>query len=163
MMWNWALSALASGAGVVLYDGSVSFPDRDSLLRVVGRERVTVFGATPSYLQYLADAGVTSGPEHLARVREILSTGSVLPAHLHRWAKRSLRDVPLQSISGGTDILGCFAMGSPWTDVYEGESSCIGLGLDVRTWPSAEGAEGLVCVAPFPSRGTRAWTHGDGE
>ncbi len=185
MMWNWTVSALAAGACVVLYDGSVSHPERDSLLRVAGRERVTVFGTSPAYLQYLLDAGVGSGPEHLASARELLCTGSVLRPHLHRWAKRALRDVPLQSISGGTDILGCFVMGSPWSDVHEGESACAGLGLDVRAWSGAgaarEGTGELVCMQPFPSRpvgfladpgGDRlraayfaqhpgAWTHGD--
>jgi acetoacetyl-CoA synthetase len=109
----------------------------------------------------------------------------VLPSHLHRWAKESFADAPVESISGGTDILGCFVLGSPWTPTFEGESSSIGLGLDVRAWvdgrPSKQGAGELVCVAPFPSRpvafvadadGKRrydtyfaqhpgAWTHGD--
>jgi acetoacetyl-CoA synthetase len=185
MMWNWTVSAIATGAALVLYDGSVSYPERDSLLRIAGRERVTVFGTSPAYLQYLLDAGVTAAGALLGDVREMLSTGSVLRAPLHRWAKQNLPDVPLQSISGGTDIIGCFVMGNPWTDVYEGESSCIGLGFDVRAWSAggaaSEGRGELVCVAPFPSRpvgfladpeGTRihaayyaqhegAWTHGD--
>jgi acetoacetyl-CoA synthetase len=185
MMWNWTLSALAAGARVVTYDGSVSYPSRDSLLEVVEREGVTVLGISPAYLQYLVDAGVTSAPERLRGLRSILSTGSVLSARLHRWAKSSVVDVPLESISGGTDILGCFVMGSPWTDTYEGESSCIGLGLDVRAWSEAgggsEGTGELVCARPFPSRpvgffgdpgGARlhaayyaqhegVWTHGD--
>jgi acetoacetyl-CoA synthetase len=185
MMWNWAVSALASGATVVLYDGSVSYPEPDALLRIVSREQVTVFGASPAYLQFLADSGVRNSPKLLASVREMYSTGSVLSGHLHKWAKEHLADVPLESISGGTDILGCFVMGSPWTDTYEGESSCLGLGLDVRIW-SADGAvrEGsgeLVCARPFPScpvgfvgdpDGARmrdayfrqhegVWTHGD--
>ena len=185
MMWNWTVSALATGASVLLYDGSVSYPDRDSLLRTVGREQVTVLGTSPAYLQYLLDAGVTSGPDLLRTLREMHSTGSVLYPRHHRWAKDHLADVPLQSISGGTDILGCFVMGSPWTPTYEGESSCIGLGLDVRAWGSADPARAgigeLVCGRPFPSRpvgflldpqGTRlhdayfaqheaVWTHGD--
>jgi acetoacetyl-CoA synthetase len=159
MMWNWTVSALATGATVVLYDGSVSHPERDSLLRIVEREQVTVFGTSPAYLQYLIDAGVTRTPGAFARLREVLSTGSVLGRHLHRWAKQNLADVPLQSISGGTDILGCFVMGSPWTATYEGESSCVGLGLDVRAMPVSDGGvprrEGkgeLVCLRPFPSR-----------
>jgi acetoacetyl-CoA synthetase len=185
MMWNWTLSALAAGARLVLYDGSVSYPERDSFLQVAQRERVTVLGTSPAYLQYLVDAGVTNTPPRLGSVREILSTGSVLRGSLHRWAKENLADVPVQSISGGTDILGCFVMGSPWTGTYEGESSCIGLGLDVRAWgadgPARQGSGELVCVRPFPSRpvgflgdptGARlhatyfgqhegAWTHGD--
>ncbi len=189
MMWNWTVSALAAGAAIVLYDGSVSHPERDSLLQMAEREQVTVLGTSPAYLQYLLDAGVTRAPGALADVREMYSTGSVLARHLHRWAKQSLADVPLQSISGGTDILGCFVMGSPWTPTYEGESSCVGLGLDVAVWSAASDAKGperegngeLVCARPFPSRpvgfladskGERfhdayfaqhegVWTHGD--
>jgi acetoacetyl-CoA synthetase len=185
MMWNWAISALASGTTVVLYDGSVSYPERDSLLQVAEEESVTVFGASPAYLQYLVDAGVSYQGGRLGSLREMLSTGSVLSPHLHRWAKEHLADVPLQSISGGTDILGCFVLGSPWTPTYAGESSCIGLGMDVRAWseegmtPTGRGE--LVCATPFPSRpvgffgdaeGKRfhdayfsqhpgVWTHGD--
>ncbi|MGD0677340.1 MAG: acetoacetate--CoA ligase [Polyangiaceae bacterium] len=156
MMWNWQLSALATGAAIVLYDGSVSHPDPDSLLQIVARERVTVFGTSPAYLQYARDAGLHQARHLLAGVREIHSTGSVLFGPLHRWAREHFADAPIQSISGGTDILGCFVMGSPWTPTYEGESSCIGLGLDVRAWtPQGAGMEGpgeLVCARPFPSR-----------
>ncbi|MCL2450613.1 MAG: AMP-binding protein, partial [Polyangiaceae bacterium] len=185
MMWNWTVSALAAGARVVLYDGSVSHPAPDSLIRIVEREGVTVFGTSPAYLQYLVDAGVTGARERLRRVRTVLSTGSVLSGHLHRWAKESLADAPVESISGGTDILGCFVLGSPWTDTFEGESSTMGLGLDVRAWGDAgasrRGTGELVCMQPFPSRpvgflhdpdGARlratyyaqhpgVWTHGD--
>jgi acetoacetyl-CoA synthetase len=185
MMWNWLVSALATGARVVLYDGSVSYPERDSFLQMVAREGVTVVGLSPAYLRYLVDAGVTGTQERLRGVRTILSTGSVLLPALHRWATEHLADAPVESISGGTDILGCFVMGSPWSDTYEGESSCAGLALDVRAWreggPGREGSGELVCVQPFPSRpvgflhdpdGTRlrqtyyeqhsgAWTHGD--
>jgi len=170
MMWNWTVSALAAGAAVVLYDGSVSHPDRDALLGVVEREGVTVFGASPAYFQYLRDAGVTRSPGALRSLREMHSTGSVLGRDLHRWVKTNLADVPLQSISGGTDILGCFVMGSPWTPTYEGESSCVGLGMDVGVWREGddpagrgggtapagdvihEGSGELVCGNPFPSR-----------
>jgi len=185
MMWNWMVSALATGATLVLFDGSVSYPERDSLLEVAGRERVTVLGTSPAYLRYLIDAGARCPPDLRASLREVLSTGSVLSNQLHRWAKEQFVDVPLHSISGGTDIVGCFVMGSPWTPTYEGESGCIGLGLDVRayrsTGPAREGRGELVCMKPFPSRpvgllgdenGARfheayfarnegMWTHGD--
>ena len=185
MMWNWMVSALATGATLVVYDGSVSYPERDSLLQVVARERVSVFGTSPAYLRYLFDAGIEGTPALRASLREILSTGSVLPGHLHRWAKDHLADVPMQSISGGTDIVGCFVLGSPWTPTHEGESSCLGLGMDVRVWAenglAEEGRGELVCARPFPSRplgligdpqGKRfhdayfvqhdgVWTHGD--
>jgi acetoacetyl-CoA synthetase len=185
MMWNWVVSAFATGARVVLYDGSVSYPERDSYLQMATREGVTVLGLSPAYLRYLVDVGVKGTRDRLRGVRTILSTGSVLLPALHRWAREHLADAPIESISGGTDILGCFVMGSPWSDTYGGESSCAGLALDVRAWcehgPSLEGSGELVCMQPFPSRpvgflhdpdGTRlhqtyyeqhagAWTHGD--
>jgi acetoacetyl-CoA synthetase len=185
MMWNWTVSALAAGTALVLYDGSVSHPTRDALLRVAAEEEATLLGMSPAYLQYLVEAGVSNQRGLLTSVREMFSTGSVLPSHLHRWAREHLADVPLQSISGGTDILGCFVLGSPWTATYEGESSCIGLGLDVRAWsdhgPTRRGRGELICARPFPSRpitffadpeGVRfhetyfsqhdgVWTHGD--
>jgi acetoacetyl-CoA synthetase len=156
MMWNWMFSSLATGASVVVYDGSVSYPERDSLLRVVAEEEVTVFGTSPAYLQYLSDAGVSRPPGAFPALREMHSTGSVLYPHVHRWAKDNLADVPLQSISGGTDIVGCFVMGQPWGEVHAGESTCVGLGLDVRAAGHAGTAKvgrgELVCAAPFPSR-----------
>jgi acetoacetyl-CoA synthetase len=185
MMWNWTISALASGTTVVLYDGSVSYPERDALLQIADEESVTVFGVSPAYLQYLVDAGVSHQRGRLGSLREMLSTGSVLSAHLHRWAKEHLADVPLQSISGGTDILGCFVLGSPWMPTCAGESSSLGLGMDVRAWSEEgmirQGRGELVCAKPFPSRpvgffgdpeGKRfhdayfsqhpgVWTHGD--
>jgi acetoacetyl-CoA synthetase len=170
---------------VVVYDGPVSYPERDALLRAVARERVTVFGTSPAYMQYLADSRVRPQPGSLAAVREMYSTGSPLCAHLHRWAKAHLADVPLQSISGGTDIVGCFVLGSPWTPVHAGESACVGIAFDVRAQTARgrlrEGRGELVCASPFPSRpvgffgdatGERfhaayfernegVWTHGD--
>ena len=167
MMWNWTISALAAGATVVLYDGSVSYPERDALLRIAEEERVTVLGASPAYLQYLVDAGVAHQRRRLTSLREMLSTGSVLSPHLHRWAKEHLADVPLQSISGGTDILGCFVLGSPWTPTYEAESSCIGLGMDVRAWAEdgmiGSGRGELVCAKPFPSRPVAFFGDPEGE
>lgn len=167
MMWNWTVSALAAGACVVAYDGSVSYPGRDALIDVASREGVTVLGVSPAYLQYLVDAGVPDARERLSRLRAVLSTGSVLFPRLHRWAKEHLADVPLESISGGTDIIGCFLMGNPWRDTYEGESSGPGLGLDVRAWDDAGGArrEGtgeLVCANPFPSRPVAFYGDADG-
>jgi acetoacetyl-CoA synthase len=151
MMWNWTVSALAAGATLVLYDGSVSHPQADSLLRVAESEGVSVFGTSPAYLQYLRDAGI----ETRGRFRQVLSTGSVLAEPLHRWANERFA-APVQSISGGTDILGCFVLGSPWSDVVAGESSCISLGLDVRAFrgdAAHKGGDGeLVCIKPFPSR-----------
>ncbi|HEU4404667.1 MAG TPA: acetoacetate--CoA ligase [Polyangiaceae bacterium] len=166
MMYNWLVSALATGATVVLYDGSVTFPEADSLFSLVARERVTVFGTSAAYLGYCRDEGLEPGAAHdLSALRLVCSTGSVLADPLYDWAAEKVARVPLHSISGGTDIVGCFVMGSPGRPVYRGESPSIGLGLDVRA-ARREGsrlllercpAEGsvrgeLVCAAPFPSR-----------
>jgi acetoacetyl-CoA synthetase len=185
MMWNWLVSALGTGTRLVLYAGSVTYLRRDALLRAVAQEGVTVFGTSPAYLQFLVDNDVEPAPGALRALRELESTGSVLYPHLHRWAKEHLADVPLQSISGGTDLLGCFVQGNPWSEVRAGESAGLGLGMDVRVATSAgiqrAGRGELVCCAPFPSRpvglfgdatGERfhrayfsqhdgVWTHGD--
>jgi len=187
MMWNWLLSALASGTEIVLYDGSVSYPEPDSLLKALAREEVTVFGTSAAYLQYCKDAGLA--PRETApmpRLRAIQSTGSILWDSQYDWILENLKaDVAIQSISGGTDIIGCFVLGNPVLPVYRGESQCVSLGLDVQAMtpsgPTRTGTGELVCLNPFPSRpiglfgdpgGTRfheayfaqnpgMWTHGD--
>jgi len=183
MMWNWQLSALASGATVVLRDGSVSFPDDDALWRLCAEERVTVFGTSPTYLQYCRDAGIVPRQRNLdlSSLREVWSTGSILSPAVHAWATSAVGDLPVQSLSGGTDILGCFFLGAPTRPVWSGELSSVSLGLDVRVAePGPDGIGELVCASPFPSRplglvgddGGRffdayfsqrpgMWTHGD--
>lgn len=155
MMWNWQLSALASGTEIVLYDGSVSYPEPDTLWRVVERERVTVLGTSPAYLQYCRDAGIVPR-EHfdLSRLRALQSTGSILRDDLFVWVRDQVGPIPVQSISGGTDIIGCFLLGNPNLPVWPGELQCKSLGLDVRALrdPSLPGPAGeLVCARPFPS------------
>jgi acetoacetyl-CoA synthetase len=177
MMWNWQLSALACGAEIVLYDGSVSFPDEDSLWRVVDGERVTVFGTSPAYMQYCRDAGIVPRERFaLSSLRAMQTTGSVCKDALFEWVRDDVKPIPLWSISGGTDIIGCFFMGAPTLPVHAGELSCATLGFDVRALHDE-----LICVRPFPSRplglhndpdGKRfhdayfsqnegVWTHGD--
>ena len=186
MMWNWQLSALASGVEIVLYDGSVSFPDPLSLLAWVDRLGVSVFGTSPAYVQFLRDAGAAPGTRFaLARLRAIQSTGSILHDAQYDWIRDNLKHVPVQSISGGSDIIGCFVLGHPLQPVYRGESQSLSLALDVRafneTGCATIGRGELVCLNPFPSRpvglfgdptGERfhqayfaqhegLWTHGD--
>lgn len=172
MMWNWQLSALASGVHVVLYDGSVSFPEENALWHLVERERVTVFGTSPSYLQFTRDAGLRPAACDLSALRSILSTGSVLPPAVHRWVYEHVKDVPLQSISGGTDILGCFLLGNPNLPVHEGELQSVSLGLDVRALGGNHASAisedcvefgELVCVNPFPSRPLGLFGDADGS
>lgn len=183
MMWNWQLSALASGVEIVTYDGPVSSVDR--LWQLVAEERVTVFGTSPAYLRMCQDAGLEPAWQHeLGALRAILSTGAVLHDSQFEWVRRHVGALPLQSISGGTDILGCFVLGHPHLPVFAGQAQCRSLGLDVQAWREGAPAEGigeLVCTNPFPSRplgfhddpgGERfhaayfsqnpgVWTHGD--
>ena len=184
MMWNWQLSALASGAEIVLYDGSIA--DAKTLWRIVAEEGVTVFGTSPSYLKLCENAAFEPADEFdLSDLRAILSTGSILYEGQFKWVRDHVKDVPLQSISGGTDIIGCFVLGNPNLPVYLGQSQCKSLGYDVRALPPCGGEPDcggeLVCANPFPSRplgfvgdadGSRFhaayfaqaegfWTHGD--
>lgn len=167
MMWNWQLSALACGTPILIYDGSVTFPEEDSLWRVVEAEKVTVLGTSPAFLQYCADAGITPRERvDLSRLRAIQSTGSVLVDSRFVWVKEHVKDIPVQSVSGGTDMIGCFLLGNPNLPVYPGEMQCVGLGLDVQAMrPDGVMVSGrdavasgqpmtgeLVCATPFPSR-----------
>jgi acetoacetyl-CoA synthetase len=165
MMWNWMLSALGSGVEIVLLDGSPTFPEADSLWRIVEEERITVLGTSAAYLQYCRDADLHPGRRDLDSLRAILSTGSVLDDALYPWVKERVKDLSLQSISGGTDILGCFVLGNPNLPVYAGESQCLSLGMDVRMLGAEPANPGtgsspesplpigeLVCANPFPSR-----------
>jgi acetoacetyl-CoA synthetase len=165
----------------------VSFPEPDSLLKVMAREEVTVFGTSAAYLQYCKDAGlVPRETAPMPRLRAIQSTGSILWDSQFDWILENFKEtVSIQSISGGTDIIGCFVLGNPNLPVYRGESQCVSLGCDVRVM-TPEGAirtgtGELVCLNPIPSRpiglfgdadGTRfhdayfsqypgVWTHGD--
>lgn len=154
MMWNWQLSALMSGVEIVTYDGPIS--SVDTLWRIVAEERVTVFGTSPAYLKMCKDAGLAPEREFdLGALRAILSTGAPLvDAHFH-WVHDHVKPLQLQSISGGTDILGCFVLGNPNLPVYVGEAQCKSLALDVQAWNQIEHSSKigqLVCTNPFPSR-----------
>lgn len=185
MMWNWQLSALACGARIVLHDGPLA--EAATLWRIVADEGVTVFGTSPPYLQLCEDSGYSPRRDAPApRLRSVLSTGSVLRDWQYDWVAEEVGPVRLQSISGGTDIIGCFALGHPELPVRRGMLQCRSLGLDVRalateTTPADSEIGELVCRNPFPSRplgllgdadGSRfhdayfaanegVWTHGD--
>lgn len=154
MMWNWQLSALACGAQIVTYDGPISTVDR--LWRVVHEERVTVFGTSPPYLRLSQEAGLVPRERFdFAALRAMASTGSVLHDWQYDWVDENVKHVPLWSISGGTDIIGCFVLGSPLLPVHAGESPCRSLGMDVQVWDRGAPTEHngqLVCANPFPSR-----------
>src|SRR5690606_25229443 len=134
MMWNWLVSALASGATLVLYDGAPFAGDGRGLWRMAAEERLTVFGTSAKYLSALEKAGVRPKDEFdLPALRTILSTGSPLaPASFDYVYEAVAEDVLLSSITGGTDIIGCFALGNPVLPVRRGEIQCLGLGMAVE-------------------------------
>ncbi|HTQ36441.1 MAG TPA: acetoacetate--CoA ligase, partial [Steroidobacteraceae bacterium] len=158
MMWNWLVSALASRAVVVLYDGSPTFPDSEALWRLAAEERLGTFGTSPRFLAAMEKAGVRPRDRHdLGALRTILSTGAPLAAGQFDYVYEAVApDVHLASISGGTDIISCFCLGVPWLPVRRGEIQGAGLGMATEVWndpgPAAPGERGeLVCTAPFPS------------
>ena len=157
MMWNWLVSALASRAAVVLYDGSPTHPDNEALWRMAAEERIAHFGTSARFLAAAEKAG--SRPRErcdLGALRTILSTGSPLAGSQFDYVYDAIaRDVQLASISGGTDIVSCFCLGVPWLPVRRGELQGAGLGMatDVfdETGRGIVGERGeLVCTAPFP-------------
>lgn len=166
MMWNWQLSALASGTTIVLYDGGVSYPDNSALLRVISDADVTVFGTSPAYIQYLIESGVT--PSELfefSKLRAIQSTGSVLYEPHFQWITTAFKDIPVQSVSGGTDMIGCLVLGHPDLPVIVGDSQCVSLGIDVRVKTDngieTSGDGELVVMKPFPSKPVFMWNDAD--
>jgi acetoacetyl-CoA synthetase len=168
MMWNWQLSALAAGAAIIAYDGSPTHPTPDALWRVVAAEGATVFGTSPAFLQFSRDAGIVPRATlDLSRLRAVQSTGSVLAERHYDWVRENVGGLPLQSISGGTDIIGCFVLGNPMLPVHRGESQCLSLGMDVRALKPADAPEDatgeLVCASPFPSRPLRFHNDPDGS
>jgi acetoacetyl-CoA synthetase len=169
MMWNWLVSSLAVGATVVLYDGAPLF--RPGILwDMVAGERVTIFGTSAKYLALAEKEGLEPGRTHdLTSLRAILSTGSPLAGHSYDYVYRSIKaDLHLASISGGTDIVSCFALGNPIGPVWRGELQSRGLGMSVEVFDRdgrpVHGVEGeLVCTRPFPSMPIRFWDDSDGS
>ena len=170
MMWNWMASSLAMGATVVLYDGSPLHPRADVLWDMIATERVTVFGTSAKYLAISEKADASPLRTHdVSSLRSILSTGSPLAHHSYDYVYRNVKpDVHLASISGGTDIISCFALGNPTAPVYRGELQCRGLGMAVDVFDAAGNGVlstpgELVCTRPFPSMPVSFWNDPDGS
>ena len=165
MMWNWLVSALASGISIVTVDGNVMHPGAGRLWSLVDEHGVDLLGVGAKYLDAVANAGYRPADHHdLVSLRTLASTGSPLSPERFAWVYDAVKaDVHLASISGGTDLCGCFVLGDPTSPVYPGEIQRPGLGMAVDVWtadgePAAVGERGeLVCTQPFPSQPIGLW------
>ena len=170
MMWNWLVSGLALGASLVLFDGSPFHPGAERLIDLIDAENISLFGTSAKFIAALEKAGAKPRETHrLSRLKAILSTGSPLAHESFEYVYRDIKaDLCLSSISGGTDIVSCFALGNPTLPVWRGELQCKGLGMDVQVWNEAgqpviaEKGE-LVCARHFPSMPVGFWKDADGE
>jgi acetoacetyl-CoA synthetase len=170
MMWNWLVSALAAEATLLLYDGSPFYPSGDVLFDYADAEAMTVLGTSAKFIEAVHKAGLEPRRTHrLATVKTILSTGSPLAPESFDFVYQKIKsDVCLSSISGGTDIVSCFALGNPVLPVWRGELQCRGLGMQVEVWNEegkpVRGEKGeLVCTAPFPAMPIGFWNDPDGS
>jgi len=170
MMWNWLVSSLAVGATIVLYDGSPFHPDGNVLWDLVDEIGIEVFGTSAKWIAAVEKAGIKPRESHkLLSLKTILSTGSPLADESFDYVYRDVKErVMLSSISGGTDIISCFALGSPVLPVYRGELQCRGLGLKVEILndagePVKEEKGELACSAPFPCMPIGFWNDAQGE
>ena len=169
MMWNWLMSGLAVGATLILFDGSPFFPDSGAIFQLAQDEKMTVFGTSARYIAAVEKSGLMPKEKYdLSSLKTMCSTGSPLAEESFRFVYRDIKeDICLASISGGTDLISCFALGCPILPVYEGELQCRGLGMKVEAYNS-EGRpvllqQGeLVCTASFPSQPIYFWADLDG-
>jgi acetoacetyl-CoA synthetase len=170
MMWNWLTASLSVGATLVLYDGNPFHPGPDALWRMAQDEKITVFGTSAGYIEALKNAGVKPGEQFdLTPLKSVLSTGSPLSDENFKFIYDHVKsDLQLASISGGSDLNGCFALGNPMGPVYTGELQCRGLGMAVYAYddngqPVVDRQAELVCTAPFPSMPIYFWGDEDGS
>ncbi len=169
MMWNWLTAALSTGATLVLFDGNPFHPGPDALWQMAQDEKITVFGTSAGYIEALKNAGVKPKEQFdLSPLKSVLSTGSPLSdENFHFIYDHVKEDLQLASISGGSDLNGCFALGNPMGPVYVGELQCRGLGMKVYAFdqdgqPVVDQQAELVCTAPFPSMPIYFWGDDDG-
>ena len=170
MMWNWLTASLSVGATLVLYDGNPFHPGPDALWQMAQDEKITVFGTSAGYIEALKNAGVKPGSQFdLTPLKSVLSTGSPLSDENFKFVYEHVKsDLQLASISGGSDLNGCFALGNPIGPVYTGELQCRGLGMAVYAYddngqPVVNQQAELVCTAPFPSMPIYFWGDEDGS
>ena len=167
MMWNWLVSGMASGASIVLYDGSPFYPEKDSLLKMADKEDLDIFGISAKYIDALKNDSISIKEKYfLKHLKCILSTGSPLSDDGFKYVFNNIKDdVHLASISGGTDIVSCFVGGNPMMPVYAGEIQCKCLGIDVDVIDDNEiGTKEkgeLVCKSSMPSMPVGFWNDKD--
>lgn len=168
MMWNWMVSVLALGATLTLYEGAPAYPHAAHLFEIIEHEQVSIFGTSAKFISFLEKENINlSGDYLIPSLKTILSTGSpLLPKHYDFVYDHIKVDVQLSSISGGTDIVSCFALGNPLLPVYKGELQCLGLGMNVQVLneqgkPIQEACGELVCTQPFPSMPIFFWNDPD--
>ena len=169
MMWNWLVSGLASGATLLLYDGSPFHPDGNAIFDFAQDEKMTYFGTSAKFIDSVRKAGLRPIETHdLSSMRTISSTGSPLAPDGFRFVYEGIKaDVHLASISGGTDIVSCFVLGAPTKPVWIGEIQAAGLGMAVDVWdddgkPVKQEKGELVCTRAFPSMPVMFWNDPDG-
>jgi len=170
MMWNWLISSLGVGATIILYDGNPAHPDVGAMWKLTQDEKISIFGLSASYVNALRSQGVKPGKDYdLSSLREISQTGSPLSAEGFEYVYQEIKkDLHFNSISGGTDINGCFAAGSPTIPVYAGELQGPGLAMKVKAYdekgkPVYDQEGELVCEAPAPSMPIYFWNDPQGE
>jgi acetoacetyl-CoA synthetase len=170
MMWNWLTCSLAVGATLMLYDGNAFHPNPGALWKMAQDHKVTIFGTSAGYIAAVQNAGVRPGKEYdLSSIRALLSTGSPLSVEGFEFVYEQVKeDLELASISGGSDINGCFAAGNPMGPVYAGELQCRCLGMKVEAFddngePIRNQQGELVCMAPAPPMPIYFWEDPDGQ
>lgn len=168
MMWNWLMGSLGAGATIVLYEGNPNYPDPGAMWRLAQDEKITIFGCSASYLNFLKSSGTRPGKTYdLSSLRAMSQTGSPLSAEGFEYVYREIKqDMHFNSISGGTDINGCFGIGTPIQPVYAGELQGPGLGMKVKAYddsgvPVIDKEGELVCEAPSPSMPLYFWDDPD--
>lgn len=169
-MWNWLVSSLSVGATVVFYDGSPLYPDSGAMWKMAQDLGITVFGTSAKFIDTCNAANLKPSQDYdLSNLRAILSTGSPLVEENFDYVYQNIKDdLLLASISGGTDLISCFALGNPTLPVIRGELQCRGLGMDVQSYnqhgASITNEKGeLVCTAAFPSMPIYFWNDPDGS
>jgi acetoacetyl-CoA synthetase len=170
MMWNWLVSSLSLGATLVLFDGSPFYPDAGALFKLAAEEKITIFGTSAKFLDSVERTGLKPKEKFdLSALKSILSTGSTLSRESYDFVYRHIKDdLCLSSISGGTDLNGCFFAGNPMGPVYRGELQCRCLGMHVEAFddagePVTNQKGELVCLSPFPSMPIYFWKDEDGK